>query len=222
MWGDWITRFNTTESLARRNDGVWSATIGPLTPGLHSYLFLVDDLSILDPANPQVALGAEGADANLIRVPGTSPRMDEPADVPHGAIHTHFVRSSLGAGHRRFIVYTPPGYEAASKQRYPMLVLLHGAGNTASSWTAIGAANWIADNLLAASRACPVIIVMPDANSPGAQDPVSAAERFERELLQDVIPFVESRYRVHKRSQSRDRRLLHGRLPGVSVRPEVA
>jgi hypothetical protein len=82
-------------------------------------------------------------------------------DVPHGEIHHHFYRSAVAGDQRDYFVYTPPGYEASGKQKYPVLYLLHGFSDDASGWTSVGRANVILDNLIAQGKAKPMIVVMP-------------------------------------------------------------
>jgi enterochelin esterase-like enzyme len=193
LWGDWITKYNTTEELLKNEAGVWSVTIGPLAPGRHSYLFIVDELPVLDPANPAVALGADGVEANLVSITGENPMPDDVLNVPHGAVHMHWYHSSSGLSERRIVVYTPPGYATGRGEKYPVLFLLHGSGGTEIAWTSIGSANFIADNLIARKRMHPMLIVMPNGHG-------SAAEQ---DLIRDVIPMIDSLYRVKRGADHR-------------------
>ena len=147
-------------------------------------------------------MGSEGAEANLITVPGEAPLPDDLRNVPHGAVHTHWYESSVGLGQRRFLVYKPPGYSADRSFRYPLLVLLHGSGSTEAGWTNVGYANLIADNLIAEGRLRPMLIVMPNGHNSGPAEPgrnkVVDADRVEQDLVRDVIPLVESLYRVER------------------------
>jgi enterochelin esterase-like enzyme len=123
--------------------------------------------------------------------------------VPHGRVHVEHHRSRLlPVANREIYVYTPPGYAARGAKRYPVLYLLHGRGGVAADWTVAGLVNDIEDNLLAAGRATPMIIVMPwghaiPEDAPRPADPArSNNELFERYLLQEVMPLVEGRYRI--------------------------
>ena len=204
MWGDWNSRADLTQD----ETGVWSATIGPLAPDIYGYSFNVDGVTTLDPANtwakPSRAVNTSG-----LEVPGAAPvPYDWRPDVPHGEVHLHtYASKSLGVT-RRLRVYTPPNYDA--KARYPILYLLHGAGDNEAVWTEFGRANLMLDNLIAAKKAVPMIVVMPDGHASPSYAP-AARERnvadFERDLLEDVMPFVESRYRV---KQGRDNRAIAG------------
>ncbi len=97
-------------------------------------------------------------------------------------------------------VYTPPGYEA-DNSKYPVFYLLHGAGDSDDSWTSVGRANFILDNLIAAKKAVPMIVVMPAGHttremprpaSPGA----TMRDEFAEDFVHDIMPYVEKNYRV--------------------------
>jgi enterochelin esterase-like enzyme len=133
------------------------------------------------------------------------PRYLEARDVPHGRVLEHdYTSMSLGS-ERRLFIYTPPGYDAGA-ERYPVLYLLHGAGGDESTWTERGQAHVILDNLMAEGRLDPLVVVMPygyafrrepGAGRGNAEENRRQREGFERDLLEDVIPLVESTYRVH-------------------------
>ena len=110
----------------------------------------------------------------------------------------HWFKSTADPGAtRRFLVYTPPGYEAKAKKKYPVLYLLHGSGDTEMEWTGYGKANVIADNLIAAGKAKPMIIVTPFGGWPmnsrngSREDAFRRMMGFEDELLKTIIPAVE-------------------------------
>ena len=146
-----------------------------------------------------------------VEVPGPAdhPRPDQWRDVPHGAVTMHWYSSPLNGSLRRVQVYTPPGYAQETARRYPVLYLLHGSGDNDSHWVLIGQANVIADNLIAEHRAVPMLIVMPDGhvgNRSGGRetgDRWRYREMFEKDLLEGVVPLVESNYRVQADAQHR-------------------
>lgn len=198
--GEWMPA-QTRESLVKDDSGVWSVTLGPLDPDLYSYSFSIDGVTTIDPRNPRVKLGSRTSNASLVDVPGTPPRLDEERDVPHGAVEVNWYKSAAVGTTRRFFVYTPPGYGRESAARYPVLYLLHGNGDTEGEWTWVGRANLIVDNLLAERKARPMLVVMPfgHAVNPNDQTPESRGQNmklFEQDLLKDVLPRVEARYRV--------------------------
>src|SRR5262249_11385124 len=138
---------------------------------------------------------------SVVHVPG-SDFMDT-TNVPHGALARAYYPSSTLNRTRRLHVYTPPGYET-SADRYPVFYLLHGAGDCDDSWTSVGRANFILDNLIAAKKARPMIVVMPAGHTGpfvfgggkgGGKGGFGAGE-FEKDFQQDIMPYVEKHYRT--------------------------
>lgn len=189
--------------MARDEKGLFSLTIGPVEPEIYEYYFQVDGVRMADPNSPWVIANRQGARC-FVEVPGPQdkPLPHEMRDVPHGAVAVHWYNSSATGGLRRVHVYTPPDYFKSTSKKYPVLYLLHGAGDNDSHWVAIGRANTILDNLIAAGKASPMIVAMPDghprlATSAGSEeDRLKSAALFETDLLKEVIPLVESSYRV--------------------------
>ena len=193
-----------SRNLQKDDKGVWSVTVGPVDPEIYNYNFTIDGVKTVDPANPNVKTGSTPSTiASILDVPGDTPRFFDGQPVPHGEIHTHWYPSkSLGAL-RRLTVYTPPGYGKQPQLRYPVLYLFHGANADETAWTRLGHVNLILDNLLAAGKAKPFLVVMPfgygvppgtpRAAGAGAADNTT---RFTRDLIEDVIPYVEAQYRV--------------------------
>ncbi len=204
--------------MTRREGDVWEVTLGPLGPGAYRYNFDLDGVPVIDPRNPGISESNNNV-WSLVVVPG-SEFMDT-RDVPHGAVAavTYF-SNSLG-GFRRLHVYTPPGYELG-RGRYPVFYLLHGAGDCDDAWSSVGRAGFILDNLIAARRARPMVVVMPAGHirpaetGPGGTALASGAsaglpaDAFERDFLNDVLPFIEKHYRVY-----RDQR--HRAIAGLSM-----
>jgi enterochelin esterase-like enzyme len=194
--------FQPQLAMTRDDRGVWSVTTGPVDPGLYEYHFGVDDLTVLDPANPEIEPSPR-PENSILEIPGTPPLLTEFQDVPHGAVHVHhYRRKGPSSQARRLHVYTPPGYDIASRrERMPVLVLLHGAGGTDATWSAYGRLAFMLDNLLAQRRVKPMVVVMPNGHpapagppSPGGRPDNTPA--FADELFADVLPFVERHYRV--------------------------
>ena len=201
--------------LTKNADGIWEATFGPLPAGAYRYVFVVDGLTVVDARNPATSQ-TNTTVYSLAVVPGSD--LFDTKNVPHGAVAAvHYNSTALG-GIRRMHIYTPPGYET-SRDRYPVLYLLHGAGDVDDSWTSVGRAGFILDNLIAASSAKPMIVVMPAGHVNGAgaalggSVPVAAAEGipgigsgpdpFANDFLTDLMPYVEKNYRVLTDRQSR-------------------
>src|SRR3982750_1397910 len=199
--------------MTKGDDGVWTATIGPLPHDIYNYQFNVDGVIAMDPANPSVKLGF-GAfpPANLVEVPGDGLEFDDAKPVPHGSIRVETYNSKAIGAPRTLWIYTPPGYDRGNT-RYPVFYLLHGAGNIDSSWMLTGRANYIMDNLIAEGKAKPMIIINPlgyarQGIGTGPERPVTAAAapagpagqvgggQFGKDLLDDVIPYTEKTFRT--------------------------
>lgn len=195
-------------SLTNDGSGIWSATIGPLEPDIYGYGFTIDGVATVDPSNPWVK-PMRAARTSAVEIPGSPPRVWEFQSVPHGTIHEHvYFSKSLGMK-RRLRVYTPPGYEKSSA-KLPVLYLFHGSGDNDATWTEVGRANFIADNLLAQRKTKPMAIVMTDGHAfTGNPTRVGTnminrnVEMFREDLLNDVIPLVESTYRVKGNRENR-------------------
>ena len=206
----------TTYPMTKDEAGVWSVTIGPLAPDVYNYQFNVDGVIAMDPVNPAVKLGfGNFPPANLFEIPGDE--FDDAKNVPHGAVRLETYHSKTLGVPRTVWVYTPPGYETGNS-RYPVFYLLHGSGNIDSSWILTGRANYILDNLIAEKRAKPMILVMPFGYArqgvnlapepPAAAQPAGAGGGiggglFGKDLLEDVVPFVEQKFRTLKDANNR-------------------
>ena len=197
--GDWIDGYGSLP-LQKNEKGVWWVTTEPLTPDFYSYSFTVDGVRTIDPKNALIKQGVNSLD-NMLFVPGEEAAFEDNRMVPHGEIRTVWYQSSTLDMQRRMHVYTPPGYDGG-KGKYPVFYLLHGGGDEDSGWSTIGRAGFILDNLLAANKAKPMLVVMPNGSLPRPADlqPQQAMaalqERFTNELLKDIVPFVEKNFRV--------------------------
>ncbi|MCL5745903.1 MAG: alpha/beta hydrolase-fold protein [Acidobacteria bacterium] len=193
------------QALQRDEKGVWTLTLGPLAPAIYSYSFIIDGVRAIDPASGFIKPGVNST-STLLEVPGEMFYDMQP--VPHGTVHIHWYHSEAIGAPRSVYVYTPPGYEAG-KQNYPVLYLLHGSGDTESGWVTVGRANLILDNLIAAGKAKPMVVVMPFGHplpavglgAPGARGGDRAA--FTAELLDQLMPMVEKTYRVSAKAEDR-------------------
>jgi enterochelin esterase-like enzyme len=185
--------------------GVWSVTIGPLEPEIYNYNLTVDGVKTIDPANPNVKTGSTPATiSSILEVKADHPSFFDGQPVPHGAIHTNWYQSKSLGTLRRVTVYTPPQYDESRDVRYPVLYLFHGANADETAWTRLGHVNLILDNLLAEQKAKPFIVAMPFGYGipPGTPRPPAGAgpsdneSLFSRDLIGDVIPFIETHYRT--------------------------
>jgi len=201
--------------LTKNADGVWERTFGPLPAGAYRYVFVVNGLTVVDSRNPATSQ-TNTTVYSLAVVPGSD--VFDTKNVPHGAVASIYYQSTALGGIRRMHVYTPPGYEM-SRERYPVLYLLHGAGDVDDSWSSVGRAGFILDNLIAANKAKPMIVVMPAGHVNGAGAalgaPVPAAavtgmpgvgtgpDPFADDFTNDLLPYIEKHYRVLTDRQSR-------------------
>ncbi|MBN1972614.1 MAG: hypothetical protein JW787_03175 [Sedimentisphaerales bacterium] len=185
--------------MTRDSNGVWSVTIGPLAPDIYGYSFNIDGVTLSDPSNGWVFPSVRSSSQSAVRVPGQEEEFLEIKPVPHGDVRIVYFKAESVGKVCRMRIYFPPGYDS-SNERYPVLYLIHGAPEDDESWTAIGMANIIMDNLIAQGKAKPMIVVMPSYHglAPGA----SAARvqenypYFARSFALDIMPFVEKSYRV--------------------------
>jgi enterochelin esterase family protein len=210
--GEWQAGFGASEALVKNDTGLFSITVGPLTPELYAYTFTVDGVRTIDPGNAQVRRDGSNYQSFFI-VPG--PESDlylQKNDVPHGTITKIWYKSAVLNMDRRVYVYTPAGYEGGNK-KYPVFYLFHGAGGDEDAWTNMGRTAQIMDNLIVQGRAVPMIVVMTNgnANQAGAQNEVPPipsmgeqgmaayqryAGKFEEHLVKDIVPFIEKNYRT--------------------------
>ena len=182
--------------------GVWSITLPPVVPGFHYYWFLVDGVAVNDPSSETYFGWARQTSG--IEVPEPGADYYDARDVPHGEVRVRWYRSKVTGAWRRAYVYTPPGYDRDQKTRYPVLYLQHGAGENETSWIKQGRANLILDNLIAAKRARPMLVVMETgyATKLGAtpvQGPTGTPaipNAFEQVLIEDLIPTIDAEYRT--------------------------
>jgi enterochelin esterase-like enzyme len=191
---------NLRHDMAKRDDGVWELDAGPIDPGAYRYNFDVDGVSVMDPRSASVS-ESNGNAWSMVYVPGAD--FMETKEVLHGAVSSvTYYSKSLGK-FRRMHVYTPPGYETSS-QKYPIFYLLHGAGDCDDSWTSVGRAGFIIDNLIAAGKAKPMVIVMPAGHT--STQPLRGLDfndEFVKDFVEDIMPYAETHYRVLKDRQHR-------------------
>lgn len=183
-------------TMTKDEKGIWTATLSGLVPELYSYSYMVDGAPLTDQKNPGAKVGPMGVSSRF-EMPG-SPDFYAPHNVPHGRVEINWHHSALLSEVRPLWVYTPPGYADTLTSRYPVLYLLHGSGDLERGWTEDGKTNFILDNLIAAGRAKPMIVVMPRGH-------VYADHQIERQqnnalleqvLVKELIPFIDAGYRT--------------------------
>ncbi len=206
LYGSWMEARNSSVNMMKDTAGVWSVSVTKPTPELYTYNFIVDGLVVNDSRN--IFMQRDGTRyLSVLLVPGELTENYFEAKQ-HGNLSKVWYNSPTIGTNRRMFVYTPFGYET-SGQNYPVLYLLHGGGGDEDAWSTMGRASQILDNLIEKGLAKPMICVMPNGN-PGQQaartqlleekmyernDP-AFANLYVTSLVKDIIPYIESHYRV--------------------------
>jgi enterochelin esterase family protein len=209
--GDWMPAQGWTpgsEVMTKDDKGVWTYTTNALESDLYSYSFLVDGIKTTDPNNVYLIRDVATV-VNVFIVGGGKADLYQVNKVPHGSVTRRWYDSPGNDKTRRITIYTPAGYET-SREKYPVLYLLHGMGGDEEAWIALGRTAQILDNLIVQGKAKPMIVVMTNGNvaqeaapgesslgmyKPSFQLPNTMDGKFE-ETFGDVIQFVEGNYRV--------------------------
>lgn len=200
--------------LVKDEKGVWTGESAPQDEGFHYYQLNIDGASVPDPGT-KYFYGA-GRWGSGIEIPAVDQEFYALKDVPHGLVSENIYFSKITNSYRRCFVYTPAGYEKDAKTRYPVLYLQHGSFEDETGWPTQGRANLILDNLIAAQKAVPMIIVIdngyaykPQSGEPGAR-PVSV---FEEVLINEIIPMIDLKFRT---IADRDHRAIAGLSMGAN------
>jgi enterochelin esterase-like enzyme len=188
----------TPVAMTKDTSGVWSITVGPVKPDIYPYFFSVDSTQVADPNNSYI-FANERFKRSIVDIPGSTPLVHSMQNVPHGKISYRYYKSKTLGTTRQMLVYTPPGFNPNGTKKYPVLYLIHGGSDTEETWTKVGRANLIADNLIAQGKAVSMIIVMPYGNV----RPSTVPDGFTKDVMNDVIPFIEANYPVLTDSKNR-------------------
>jgi enterochelin esterase family protein len=191
-------------AMTRDDTGLWSvATPKPVPADTYRYDFRVDGVGVPDPQTSRYVHDRVGVHS-LMEVPGPEGAFQAyDAKIAHGAVsEVDYWSNSLGTM-RRAVVYTPPGYMNGTA-KYPVLYLVHGAGDSEEAWSRTGHANLILDNLIAAGKAKPMIVVMPNGHTPDrANADILNNRDFGNDLLKDLVPYVEGHFRTLNTADAR-------------------
>jgi enterochelin esterase-like enzyme len=193
--------------MTKDAEGVWTVTTPPAVPGFHYYWFILDGVPVSDPSSRSYF--GYGKETSGVEVPEPGADYYAISDVPHGEVRAKWYLSKTTSEWRRALIYTPPGYDGHPSTRYPVLFLQHGSGEDETGWTRQGRAQFILDNLIAAGKARPMIVVMDCGYAARAGAPVvkigpSASPldikpgfmAFEDVIVQDLIPTIDASYRT--------------------------
>src|SRR3954462_3712049 len=156
-------------------DNIWEVTTTPLVIGFHYYTLQIDGAVIADPST--MTYFGSGWQNSGIEIPDPDGDFYAAKEVPHGHVSQQWYFSKVTGKWRRSFVYTPPDYDTNTRGRYPVLYLLHGWGEDETGWAQQGHVDLILDNLIAAGRAKPMIVVMDNLNTvkPGESGTLFAA-----------------------------------------------
>jgi enterochelin esterase-like enzyme len=187
--------------MTKNAEGVWEATTDSLSEGFHYYSLIIDGLAVCDPASE--TFYGMGRMASGFEVPFKGDDYYTIKNVPHGDTRIKRYYSDVLNAWRTFYMYTPPGYDENTAEKYPVLYILHGGGEDQRGWATQGKTDLILDNLVAQKKAVPMIVVMVDGNIPVGGFGEESLRIFEKELKQAVIPFVEKHFRVKTDANSR-------------------
>ncbi len=197
--------------MTKEADGYWSlVSKEPEVVGFHYYQIIIDGVSTADP-NGKPFFGM-GKWVSGIEIPEQGVDYYKPKNVPHGLVSESWYYSNVRKEWRHCFVYTPPGYDKNANKKYPVLYLQHGMGENETSWSNQGKMNFILDNLIAEGKAVPMIVVMDNGNievfrtAPG-ETPNDARAKFGADftpiLLNEIIPHIESNFRVYTDRENR-------------------
>ena len=220
--GSWMPNpWGGSIDMTRGENNVWEVTIPLPEPEIYTYNFIADGVSVNDPQNVMVQRDGSRY-LSMLLVDGERTENYKPAEQRGTVSHPWYDSKILGIN-RRLTVYTPYGYEANPKAKYPVLYLLHGAGGDEEAWSSMGRTAQILDNLIAKGLAKPMIVVMPNGNpnQQAAQTfglPTTEMDwrnpdnrnNYVRSLVEEIVPFIEKNYRtVAKKS--------HRAIAGLSM-----
>ena len=186
--------------MTKGDGGAWTVTTSPQVPGYHYYSLVVDGVSTADPASQTFYGCSRWSSAIEIKEAGMD--VFEVQDVKHGEVRTLYYFSKVDGTWRPLMVYTPAGYDEG-KQAYPVVYIQHGGGEDHRGWMEQGRTAQIMDNLIAAGKAVPMIVVSANSNVRSSSGGFGGGgyswqgmQNFRNELIDNVIPFVEKNYRV--------------------------
>ena len=209
LYGSWMPGYGDRIQLKRGQNYVWEVTIPAPSPEIYTYNFFVDGVSVSDPTN--VLMQRDGTRyLSMLLIDGERSENYKEANKRGSVSHVWYDSELLGSN-RRMTVYTPYGYEASKKTKYPVLYLLHGGGGDEEAWSSMGRAAQILDNLIEKGLAEPMIVVMPNGN-PGQQAAVTlnldtkqvqTPNAYVTSLVKEIIPFIEKNYRAIPKKEAR-------------------
>ena len=211
--GNWMANpYGGAEDMTKVQNGIWEYTMDAPEPEIYTYNFVVDGVAVNDPRNNQVQRDGNRY-LNMLFIPGERSENYFESKGQHGTLTYRWYDSpSLGIS-RRMAVYTPYGYEKNTKQKYPVLYLLHGGGGDEEAWPSMGRAVQILDNLIEKGLAKPMIVVMPNGNAnqraaqtlqlPNDGKAQGVQNAYVNSLVKEIVPFIDKEYRTVAKADGR-------------------
>lgn len=193
-------QFAGKKDMVKNADGLWSVTLGPASPDMYPYSFIVDGTAVMDPHNPDW-FPNERFKNSLVDIRGSKPLVHSVQNVPHGAVNYENYYSKTLGQYAQALVYTPPFYDQNPKKHYPVFYLISGTTDTEETYFKVGRVNFILDNLIAEKLAKEMIVVMPYGNPtyilPQEQQTCLAGiDAFSTDLVKDLMPYIKKTYRT--------------------------
>jgi enterochelin esterase-like enzyme len=187
-------------------DGVWSVRTEPVVPGFHYYFLVIDDVPVADPASQ--SFYGTGKMTSAIDIPEKGVDFYTIKDVPHGALCSKYYYSEYTKSWRHLFVYTPPGYDKNTREKYPVVYIQHGGGEDETGWAVQGKTDIILDNLIAEGKARPMIVVISNGNvrAPGGAFGGYSSKGmapFKEEMTKNIVPFIDENYRTLADAENR-------------------
>lgn len=198
--GSWGLSYTNVAYPMSKSGSTWTVFLGPLTPGLYSYNFIVDGTPTKDPDNSSVV--NSNAALSTFFVPGRSADFETVHRGAKGSLTLLTYHSAVTNSDRKATVWTPPGYAQSRRANYPTFYLVHGGGGGYLDWVQQGRADVILNNLYDAGKLKPMVVVMVDGNIPGSTG-LPEDDQFIPEVLDNLLPAVQKNYRVSPAASQR-------------------
>jgi len=188
--------------MEKGKEGIWTVLLHDIPPGIHCHMYLVDGVLTLNPAAP-LCISNHYA-MNYFDIPYPDQDFYLLKDVPHGTLHMEQMKSDITGRWRNIWVYTPPGYDAHREKRYPVMYIQHGGGENETSWFWKGKLHYISDNLLA-EGACEEMLLVCACGyaTEDLKNGLFEDTLYERVLIEEIVPFIDSRYRTIRSPENR-------------------
>jgi len=182
--------------MTKDDQGAWNVTTAPQVPGFHYYSLVIDGIKVADPASE--SFFGMGRMASAIEIPEKGADFYLIKDVPHGTISSKYYFSNVTNCWRRLFVYTPPGYDTKTSEKYPVIYIQHGGGEDERGWVEQGKTDIILDNLIAEEKAKPMIVVISNGNvssgKGGGGYSSAGMAAFKDEMTKNIVPFIDKNF----------------------------